>query len=344
MYETGTKVRIASISRDGLECLAGKTGMINEVKIDEASGVKSYYVLFEDAESADLDHLHEIWWEEEQLYTLQPEFKPPALPGQRKASGKKETTFPSTGQAVLMLVALLGIQMVGGVAISILEMALGYDENSFIYIWGVLMTVMIADIIVFVYGKRRAGISIKELLKKQSIGGHTIRWVFALFIGWWLTNISLMSLAVNYSKTLSDASDDLTKTMTSLAGSVFGVLYIVLIGPFLEELIFRGIIVKGMIPRYGAKKAIFVSALLFGIAHFSPVQSIAAFGTGIILGIIYLKTGSLRICILIHILNNVTATIAGNLGGMFNLAFILGAGLLILIISLIKMKNHPNRL
>jgi membrane protease YdiL (CAAX protease family) len=75
-------------------------------------------------------------------------------------------------------------------------------------------------------------------------------------------------------------------------------------GPILEEVLFRGIILDGFLNRYKPGKAIFWSALLFGLFHMNPWQFIPAFLTGLLLGYIYLKTRSLIPVIFIHIIIN----------------------------------------
>ncbi len=75
-------------------------------------------------------------------------------------------------------------------------------------------------------------------------------------------------------------------------------------GPILEEVLFRGIILDGFLNRYKPGKAIFWSAMLFGLFHMNPWQFIPAFLIGLLLGYIYLKTRSLIPVIFIHIINN----------------------------------------
>lgn len=75
-------------------------------------------------------------------------------------------------------------------------------------------------------------------------------------------------------------------------------------GPILEEILFRGVILEGFLSRYKPGKAIFWSALLFGLFHMNPWQTIPAFFIGLVLGYIYLKTRSLLPVIFIHIVNN----------------------------------------
>ena len=83
-----------------------------------------------------------------------------------------------------------------------------------------------------------------------------------------------------------------------------GILAIAIVGPVLEELLFRGAITKALLQQYNPTKAILISALLFGVFHINPAQILPAFLIGILLAWTYYKTGSLIPCIFMHILNN----------------------------------------
>ena len=83
-----------------------------------------------------------------------------------------------------------------------------------------------------------------------------------------------------------------------------GILAIAIIGPVLEELLFRGAITKALLQQYSPTKAILLSALLFGVFHINPAQILPAFLIGILFAWTYYKTASLIPCILMHILNN----------------------------------------
>lgn len=78
-----------------------------------------------------------------------------------------------------------------------------------------------------------------------------------------------------------------------------------ILAPLLEELIFRGLILRGLL---NAKKnpyfSIIFVGILFGLAHGNPWQFLSAGFLGIILGFIYWRTKDLWICIFIHFLNN----------------------------------------
>lgn len=83
-----------------------------------------------------------------------------------------------------------------------------------------------------------------------------------------------------------------------------GILGIAILGPVLEELLFRGGVTRVLLARYSPGKAIFLSALIFGIFHINPAQVVSAFLAGLLFAWIYYRTRSLVPCILMHILNN----------------------------------------
>ncbi|MCK4750969.1 MAG: CPBP family intramembrane metalloprotease [Bacteroidales bacterium] len=85
---------------------------------------------------------------------------------------------------------------------------------------------------------------------------------------------------------------------------IYTLLLVCILGPVLEELLFRGIILDGFLKRYKPAKAIFWSAFLFGLFHLNPWQFIPGFLIGILLAWIYFKTRSLIPVILVHLVNN----------------------------------------
>lgn len=89
---------------------------------------------------------------------------------------------------------------------------------------------------------------------------------------------------------------------------IVSVVMIVLIAPLGEELFFRGA-VYGVLSRYSQSMAVFVSALVFGLAHRNPPQVINAFVMGIFLAVAYAGTGSVAACVFIHALNNAFSVI-----------------------------------
>lgn len=93
---------------------------------------------------------------------------------------------------------------------------------------------------------------------------------------------------------------------------IFSFISIVVVAPIIEELIFRGIILDGLLRKYSPVKSIVISSFLFGILHLNPWQFIGAFIIGLFSGWVYYRTKKLSLSILIHLVNNLIAFIGMN--------------------------------
>lgn len=91
-----------------------------------------------------------------------------------------------------------------------------------------------------------------------------------------------------------------TATMDVDSFSMF--LYVGIVGPVAEELLFRGFLLRSMQP-YGKRFAILTSALLFGVFHGNIVQSPYAFLIGLVLGYTAIEH-SIVWAIVLHMFNN----------------------------------------
>ena len=82
---------------------------------------------------------------------------------------------------------------------------------------------------------------------------------------------------------------------------------LVIAAPILEELIFRGIMLDGLLRIYSPTKAVIVSSLLFGLIHLNPAQFVGGALVGGFMGWVYVHTRSVLATILIHASFNLTA-------------------------------------
>jgi membrane protease YdiL (CAAX protease family) len=90
---------------------------------------------------------------------------------------------------------------------------------------------------------------------------------------------------------------------------IFTFITMVIAAPILEELLFRGIILDGLLKKYSPTTAILLSSILFGIAHLNPWQFVMALLIGVFSGWIYSETRSLLPSIIIHTTGNFAAFI-----------------------------------
>ena len=88
-------------------------------------------------------------------------------------------------------------------------------------------------------------------------------------------------------------------------------LLIIAVGPALgEELVFRGVIGRGLVARWGLWPGVLLTSLLFAAVHFHPVHVVAVVPLGIAMHLAYLATRSFWAPVWLHFLNNSWATIA----------------------------------
>ena len=114
-----------------------------------------------------------------------------------------------------------------------------------------------------------------------------------------------------------------------------------------EELLFRGIFYAGFRRQYSVFVSVLLSALTFALMHQNITQFIYPFLIGIILCVVYEKTGNLLYTIIIHMFNNIATVILTYLlqNGIIHLTFfvtwwgvlcaILLAGVTVLILWLL---------
>jgi membrane protease YdiL (CAAX protease family) len=81
-------------------------------------------------------------------------------------------------------------------------------------------------------------------------------------------------------------------------------LAVVVVAPLTEELLFRGLILRGLERRYGAVAALLISSAFFALSHFNLIQAIPAFAAGLYLGWLYRATGTLWWPMAAHALYN----------------------------------------
>ncbi len=88
----------------------------------------------------------------------------------------------------------------------------------------------------------------------------------------------------------------------------------IIVGPLMEEVVFRGYLQSSLAKRIPSWVAILLTSLVFMVGHSPMILWPMYFMFSIAWGWIYLRTGSLKMAILIHILSNVFYTVIGFAG------------------------------
>lgn len=132
--------------------------------------------------------------------------------------------------------------------------------------------------------------------------------LIALMFGIQFSTVLLAMLAETILRPAGlSATDSMDSSVMMMLSSPLGILYVVLIGPIIEELAFRGAVMRKLEP-YGANFAIVTSSILFGLYHLILFQAVFAFFAGLIFAYAAGRY-SLKWALLLHILNNLLATL-----------------------------------
>lgn len=122
-----------------------------------------------------------------------------------------------------------------------------------------------------------------------------------IFLGWVFPETFLQNL-IDVPMELTDEEFD------QLAGGIAGTIDTAFMGPIVEEIIFRGLIL-GVLLKLIRRPwiAILISALVFGAIHMTTSQLIFGGLYGLLLGWLFWRTGSIWPGVVIHVANNSTA-------------------------------------
>lgn len=189
------------------------------------------------------------------------------------------------------------------------------DENISIgpvMIIGTLILIPVEIIMIIIIGKKytkKDRIRIND--DKLKINKNDFLYVFLIIIGYILIREAILfDVLSQFEGPISeDDIDFFIDNAETIEVIVFGLLmYLqtIIVAPIFEELLFRGIILNGLLNKYknNSKKAIIYSAIIFGVVHLNIPQGINAFIAGIILGFIYYNTKSMKLSIFAHFVNN----------------------------------------
>lgn len=174
------------------------------------------------------------------------------------------------------------------------------------------MAIIVATIIsFFIYS------AFIRLKKKQSIFSFcrfrplsADKVIVLTFSGMGLLSLSAVVLGL-VSFIFPTAYDMHVENMLGLTGAG-GLIMVISVGfaaPFIEEIIFRGLIFNELNKKIPIALIIFLQALFFGIYHMNIVQGIYTFILALFMGVALYWTGSIWAPIILHVVNNLASTV-----------------------------------
>ena len=142
-------------------------------------------------------------------------------------------------------------------------------------------------------------------------GRHTAQRLSPSYVASMLAAFFLMVFGSNALAIVLELPDDgVSQLFMGVKDEAFAWLTLCLVGPLVEELIFREGIAR-QLRSLGMRTfwAALLSGAAFGMVHMNLAQAIPAIILGTALGLHYFRTNDLRLCLTAHLLNNTLAII-----------------------------------
>ena len=205
-------------------------------------------------------------------------------------------------KALLVLLLSILLEGLGQVPVEITNLFTGRFEKAVPYVifaFGVLVKYYVIIILLKWISNKTYEQKFKHHLSLRDFGYAALiilafRMVFDNSLTLWINNIAMPDF-------INEAFDELAVSPIIL------IISVAVVAPIYEEIIFRGILLKGMAKKMNPTVALVVSAVFFALVHMNIPQGINAFLLGLVIGFIYLRTESIYLSIFAHFINNVLA-------------------------------------
>lgn len=165
--------------------------------------------------------------------------------------------------------------------------------------------------------ERRAAIGLRRTPWGEI--GRAFGWLLGL-----LPVVALVSLAMQALLGYDENPQAEALMLDRMSGARLAVVALFTVGvvPFVEELLFRGVLISALLERGPAdpearrRRALIVSSVLFGLIHIEPAVIVPTMVLGAAAGILRLRSASLWPAVTLHAANNAVATavLAAGLG------------------------------
>ncbi|MYC13577.1 MAG: CPBP family intramembrane metalloprotease [Gemmatimonadetes bacterium] len=217
--------------------------------------------------------------------------------------------YPNLKQSVWLLVLLILIVVGLAILVSIIGAIIDepLDENTYL----TNLVSLVSFILILCYVSHRTGRTWTDMLP-LAIRSIDYDWRMWLSVG-----LSIFGLGVVLSELdnavitllpMPEMFQDIFQIMVEEKRSYLSALFsAVVIAPVGEEIVHRGIILKGLLAHYTQNRAIVWSAVLFGLMHLNPWQFPVIFILGLVFAYWVIQTESLWPAILGHALHNLIA-------------------------------------
>lgn len=172
---------------------------------------------------------------------------------------------------------------------------------------GLIITEYLIILVPTITYLKARGYSLKKVLKLNRISAKEVALIFLIVIFSYPVGVFLNYLMILLLSNFTELKPTPIPIPQNTGEYLLGLLVISLSPGICEEVLFRGMVMSSY-DKLGKKKAIIISAILFGMFHFNLQNLVGPIFLGIIFGLIVYKTNSLFSTMIAHGVNNAIAT------------------------------------
>ena len=202
-------------------------------------------------------------------------------------------------KAIIYLVVFVGIQLVAGALIQLIYILLK-GQGAVVDATGLIITTALADVTTLV---------LFLLLKWAEVSRHWVRTRPWTVLFWCvLAAFGAIIPSTYLQEMMPELPNWAERELELIMNNRFGYFVVGLMAPLVEELVFRGAILRALL-RWKSNPwvGIIISAVMFSAIHMNPAQMPHAFLIGILLGWMYYRTDSIVPGVVYHWVNNTIA-------------------------------------
>ena len=200
--------------------------------------------------------------------------------------------FPSRISGILLITVIsVLITAIIMAVVPIEEMVFSEDQtenlflNNMCLVYILMMMIIIGTAVVNMFAKQRLSVNGKDRYRSPKLLLIAVLFVISIH----LAIVSPLSHLIVGMDTVQHRH------------SLFVILSLVVFSPILEEILFRGIFLNGLLNRYSPVLSLVISSLLFALFHFDLQAMPGAFIMGLALGVVYIVSKkNLFYCIIAH--------------------------------------------
>lgn len=209
---------------------------------------------------------------------------------------------------ILYMLAFLAVQFVAQfLVVAIYSLVNGQVSDDLPPMWDIATMVLFSVVSIVLFLKMGWAEASRSYL--QSRPWDVLLWSVVASLGAIVPSLLLQGLIPEWTGWVKDIVDQTNQQLEGLMSIPGGYMVIALLPPVVEELVFRGAVLRSLLEWKPEKKwaMIALSALFFSLVHLNPAQMPHAFLIGLLLGWMYTRTGSIVPGVAYHWANNTAA-------------------------------------